>query len=29
MTGNGFHELTLVFADGETQILTHEKKDSP
>jgi len=23
------HELTLVFADGETQILTHEKKDSP
>ena len=22
------HELTLVFADGETQILTHEKKDS-
>lgn len=23
------HELTLVFADGETRILTHEKKDSP
>jgi hypothetical protein len=23
------HELTLVYADGETQILTHEKKDSP
>ena len=23
------HELTLVFADGETQILTHEKKESP
>jgi hypothetical protein len=23
------HELTLVFADGKTQILTHEKKDSP
>jgi len=23
------HELTLVFADAETQILTHEKKDSP
>jgi SAM-dependent methyltransferase len=23
------HELTLVFADGETQVLTHEKKDSP
>jgi len=23
------HELTLVFANGETQILTHEKKDSP
>jgi hypothetical protein len=23
------HELTLLFADGETQILTHEKKDSP
>jgi SAM-dependent methyltransferase len=23
------HELTLVFADGETQILTHKKKDSP
>ena len=22
------HELTLVFADGETQTLTHEKKDS-
>jgi len=22
------HELTLVFADGRTQILTHEKKDS-
>jgi len=23
------HELTLVFANGKTQILTHEKKDSP
>jgi hypothetical protein len=23
------HKLTLIFADGETQILTHEKKDSP
>ena len=23
------HELTLVFANGETQILTHEKKESP
>ena len=23
------HELTLVFANGETKILTHEKKDSP
>ncbi|MGA8311404.1 MAG: DUF6094 domain-containing protein [Terriglobales bacterium] len=23
------HELTLVFANGDTQILTHEKKDSP
>ncbi len=22
------HELTLVFANGKTQILTHEKKDS-
>ena len=22
------HELTLVFADGKTQILTHEKKES-
>jgi hypothetical protein len=23
------HELTLIFADGETKLLTHEKKDSP
>ena len=23
------HELTLVFANGKTQILTHEKKDDP
>lgn len=23
------HELTLVFANGETKLLTHEKKDSP
>ena len=23
------HELTLVFANGKTRILTHEKKDSP
>ena len=23
------HELTLVFSDGRTQILTHEKKESP
>ncbi len=23
------HELTLAFANGDTQILTHEKKDSP
>lgn len=23
------HELTLVFANGKTQILTHEKKESP
>jgi hypothetical protein len=22
------HELTLVFASGKTQVLTHEKKDS-
>jgi len=22
------HELTLVFANGKTQVLTHEKKDS-
>ncbi len=22
------HELTLVFADGKTQVLTHEKKES-
>jgi hypothetical protein len=23
------HELTLVFASGKTQILTHEKKNGP
>jgi hypothetical protein len=23
------HELTLVFSNGKTQILTHEKKESP
>jgi hypothetical protein len=23
------HELTLIFADGRTQILTHEKQNSP